>query len=113
MNNLLPLCFIAHLVGDFLLQNDVMASRKMKESLICFAHVCCYSFMFWLILPPAAVALICLEHFLQDRFQLHVKWMRFYRQTAPDKWPTGPLCVDQSFHLLFITLVVLYTERKL
>ena len=97
---------IAHLVGDFLLQNDWMQA-KSRSSSVCAAHVACYSIPFLLIWgatgwPLWVLAVILAEHWAQDRFGLHLKWMRAYGQTTPDKWPVGPLCVDQSMHLAVI-----------
>jgi len=100
---------VAHLVGDFLLQNHWMQT-KSRNSWVCTAHVACYSLPFlalvfttglgWMILTA-----VLAEHWLQDRFALHLKWMRFYRQTTPDLWPVGPLCIDQALHIAFIGLV--------
>ena len=103
----------AHLCGDFLLQNHWM-QRKSKDSIVCLVHVLAY------MLPWAALLLagICpewvflavmVEHFLQDRFQLHMKWMRFYQKTTPDMWPVGPLCIDQAMHLTFIAACFAFT----
>ena len=39
---------IAHLVGDFLLQNDWMQA-KSRSSSVCTAHVACYSIPFLFI----------------------------------------------------------------
>lgn len=97
---------IAHLVGDFLLQNDLMQT-KTRNSAMCALHVAIYSVPFLFIWgfcnwPLWVLALILAEHWAQDRFGLHIKWMRLYGQTTPDRWPAGPLCVDQSMHLAFI-----------
>ena len=99
----------AHLVGDFLLQNHWM-QRKVVDSWVCSVHVACYSLPFlWLVqrgeLPWWALAIILLEHWLQDRFSLHLRWMRTYGQTSPEKWPVGPLCVDQAMHISFIWIL--------
>ena len=51
---------------------------------------------------------ILAQHWAQDRFALHLKWMAAYKQTPPDKWPVGPLCMDQSWHLAFIGAVTLF-----
>lgn len=102
---MLAYLIIAHLVGDFLLQNDYMQA-KSRNSYICTLHVACYSVPFWGIgLPWWAYPAIMIQHWLQDRFALHLKWMKLYKQTPPDKWTVGPLCMDQSFHLAFIALV--------
>lgn len=110
----LALLFAAHLIGDFLLQNNWMQA-KSKSSFVCTIHVIVYSLPFWPILwhvPIFPSCLIFVEHWLQDRFALHLKWMKFYRQTPPDKWPVGPLCVDQSFHLAFIAAIYVLVGGK-
>jgi len=100
---------IAHLVGDFLLQNDWM-QRKTVSSFVCSVHIAAYSVPFIMLVLAGrleAWMLLCIltQHWLQDRFSLHRYWMTFFRQTPPDKWPIGPLCMDQSFHLAFIGLL--------
>lgn len=102
----LSLLFIAHLTGDFILQNHWMQA-KVRNSFVCLVHVLIYSALFWLLLPWPWVIAILIQHYLQDRYSLHRKWMTLYRHTTPDIWPVGPICVDQAFHLLFITLVYL------
>jgi len=98
---------ICHLIGDFLLQNHWMQT-KSTSSFVCSIHVVCYSLPFVALLLRFGelqwwmLAAILCEHWMQDRFALHLKWMRFYKQTTPDKWPVGPLCMDQSAHLGFI-----------
>ena len=99
----------AHLVGDFLLQNHWM-QQKSKSWFVCTVHVLCYSLPFWLLvawrgLPIWVLVAILEQHWFQDRYALHTKWMTVYRQTPPDKWPVGPLCMDQAWHLGFIWLL--------
>src|SRR5690349_5536539 len=75
---MLPQLLCAHLVGDFLLQNQWMASSKMKSSLVCAAHVACYMIPFSAIafiasppfnphIPLWMLCAISAQHFLQDR----------------------------------------------
>jgi uncharacterized protein DUF3307 len=94
---------IAHLIGDFLLQNHWM-QRKSESSWVCTVHVAVYALPMMFVAPGLLLALILIEHWLQDRFGLHLRWMRFYGQTPPDKWPVGPLCVDQAMHIAFMGL---------
>lgn len=107
----LALLIGAHLIGDFLLQNHWMQA-KSKNSWVCTVHVLCYSLPFWLLvglgqLPALLCVMILVQHWQQDRFALHLKWMSTYRQTTPDKWPVGPLCMDQAFHVGFMWLLCL------
>lgn len=106
---MLAYLIIAHLVGDFLLQNHWMQA-KSRNSFVCTVHVACYSLpfvavAFWGGLAWWMLGAILVQHWLQDRFALHIRWMRFYGQTKPELWPVGPLCMDQSAHLGFIGLM--------
>jgi len=111
MEQMLSYLIAAHLFGDFPLQNHWM-QRKAQSSFVCTVHVLCYSLPFWGlvalgIVPGWLVVVLLVEHWFQDRFGLHIKWMKFYRQTTPDKWPVGPLCMDQAWHVSFIMGCVL------
>lgn len=95
----------AHLAGDFLLQNDWMQG-KTKSWWPCLVHVATYMLP-WLVVGLSWQALlIAVEHGVQDRYRLGGVWTKVYRQTPPEKWPQGPLWVDQSLHAVWIALVV-------
>lgn len=95
----------AHLTGDFLLQNHWM-QRKTESSWVCTVHVAFYLIPFLFMRLGLWVLLaIAVEHWLQDRFGLARRWMVVYRQTPPELWPVGPLCMDQAMHIWFIWLV--------
>ena len=113
---LLPYFLAAHLVGDFVLQNNWMSSRKAASHEVCSCHVGAYLLPFLgLVLfagaPLWAVLLIGAQHYAQDRWALHLRWMKWYGQTPPDKWPVGPLCVDQSFHIAWMAVVCLIAQH--
>ena len=112
--NPLPLFIVCHLCGDFLFQNHWM-QRKSENSFVCAVHVMTYMLPFLLagFLIPAPAWMLCaiaVEHFLQDRYALHLKWMRFYSHSTSDQWPTGPLCIDQSMHITFIGIICLFLK---
>jgi hypothetical protein len=114
---MLAALIICHLCGDFLLQNHWM-QRKAQSSFVCWVHIWVYMLPFAAVagpleLPNWFLLAISAEHFLQDRFALHLKWMRFYQHTTPDKWPVGPLCVDQAMHLTFILILTLFLPSTL
>lgn len=95
----------AHLLGDFILQNDWM-QRKGTSSWHCSVHVAVYMLPFALTgLPAWQLGLIAAQHWLQDRFGGAALWQRIWRQTPAEKWPQGRLWVDQSLHVLFMALV--------
>ena len=106
---MIGLLLVAHMIGDFVLQNHWM-QRKSQSSFVCTVHVAAYSLPFialvvWAGLRWEALVAILVQHWLQDRFALHLKWMKLYRQTPADMWPTGPLCVDQAWHVAFLGLI--------
>ncbi|MDB5042153.1 MAG: hypothetical protein JWN27_2879 [Candidatus Eremiobacteraeota bacterium] len=62
---------IAHLIGDYILQTDAMATRKTKQTLWALAHVITYGLPFLFLRPSwAALAVIVGTHFFIDRFRL-------------------------------------------
>ncbi len=70
---------VCHLIGDYVIQSDWMASEKTKRSLPALLHVLCYGLVF-LVLSPSwtALAVIVGTHFLIDRFRLirYVCWAK-------------------------------------
>lgn len=96
----------AHLIGDYLIQNDWMATGKKRSSWICAVHVLTYLLPF--LFTPLAwwqVALIGAEHFAQDRTAF-VPWLMRAKGSAPfAQPPCGPWSVivtDNILHVLFI-----------
>ena len=62
---------LAHLVGDYILQSHWMAQEKTKQSLAAAVHAITYTVPFVLLTRnPAVLALICLPHFVIDRFRV-------------------------------------------
>lgn len=110
---MIALLLVAHVIGDFLLQNHWM-QRKSKDTWVCAVHVFVYCLPFCVLgLPLWAFSAIWLQHFFQDRFALHLRWMKFYRQTPPELWPIGPLFMDQAWHIAFLGVIGFAVERVL
>ena len=69
--------FLLHLLGDYIIQNDWMATNKKKPTWIgfyaCLIHCVSYSLPFLLILDWTAVFFVFLTHFIIDRWHL-VDW---------------------------------------
>ncbi len=108
---MIALLIACHLIGDFLLQNHWM-QRKSQSSWVCTIHVFAYSAPFSTLsllphhwIPHWAYLAILIQHWLQDRFALHLKWMKLYGQSTPEQWPLGPLFVDQAMHIAFLGLI--------
>lgn len=109
---MLPYFIAAHLAGDFLLQNNWMASNKARSHVACAAHVATYLLPFIALValigaPWLSILLVGAQHYAQDRYALHLRWMTVYGQTPPDKWPVGPMCVDQAMHIAWMAAVLL------
>jgi hypothetical protein len=104
---------LAHFIGDFLLQNDWMAVGKKKSSLICTIHVLLYMLPFLLTdLSWMALALIAVQHWLQDRTKFVGSWCKmmgsFQGELKQDVLPWGHFVVDQVFHFVWMWCVVAY-----
>ena len=93
----------AHMLGDYVLQTNWMAKRKLSEWRVRLLHVLLYAIPFALIAvlradPPqsaAFVGLLIVTHFITDS----------RRWASGEAWPPKPILVDQTIHL--VTLAVL------
>ena len=106
--------FVAHLIGDFILQNEWMATKKRQSSFACLVHVLVYLIPFLLCnLQWWQIALIGSQHFVEDRKMLFTSfWMRAWKRVPLENWNLR-LFVDQAFHIVWIELVVLIGEKGL
>ena len=99
----------AHLIGDFLLQNDWMAFGKKQKPWICAVHVAAYmvpflfcDFVWW------QLAIIAVQHYAQDRTDF-VMWLM--KAKGSEKFATGPcspwsiIVTDNIIHILMIAVV--------
>ncbi len=70
---------LAHLVGDYVLQSDWMATQKTSRLSVATAHALCYSLPFLALRPSlAAWCVIVATHALIDRYRLarYVVWAK-------------------------------------
>lgn len=107
---------IAHLVGDYLAQNDWMALNKKRHTWHCVVHCMVYTatlelFTGW---PIWAFAIVFVTHFIQDRTDVIRGWMKMVGQ---EKFLTGPcapwssIVVDNVWHLWLLYAVSLIVEK--
>lgn len=87
---------ICHLLGDYVIQSDWMASEKTKRSLAALAHAVTYTLPFlFLTRSWKALAFIAVTHFIIDRWRLarYVCWAKNW--LAPPR-SVGPcdICDD-------------------
>jgi|SRR6056297_2062588 len=99
----------AHLIGDYILQNDWMGMNKKQKTLPCLVHVFLYCLPF--LFTPLAywkIILIGIEHFIQDRTNIVVKFMQLKGSkefTKPPMAPWSVIITDNILHILFIALL--------
>ena len=75
---------IAHLVGDYVLQNHWMATKKTTSSLAAFVHVMLYGLPFLLLVSnPLQWLVIVGTHFAIDRWRLAKYWIEFWGIGCP------------------------------
>lgn len=74
---------IGHLVGDYLCQNDWMASNKKISTPVCLLHSVIWTIAVCLlggITSMEAIAFLVVTHFLIDRWAFIPWWMHFIGQ---------------------------------
>lgn len=108
---------VAHLIGDWLLQNDWIARNKGRGWFTgaILVHCTVYTLVLlvalWLTPPPTSpstpylpfAALIFLSHWLIDAPNLAAVWMRWFQQ-SPVRFVR--IMVDQTMHLIVIVVLV-------
>jgi hypothetical protein len=110
---------VGHFVGDYLIQNDWMASQKKSDSIVCAIHVLFYTlavmlfsgWFFYKYAPLIALA-IYIPHYLIDRTQFIYHYMTLAGQGNFREYlkPWSSIWVDQSFHFLCLYLLSLVIE---
>jgi len=121
--------FLAHLVGDYLLQGDWMANEKTKRWFPAVVHGFVYTLPFIFITQSIpALLIICLTHIVIDRYRLAKYVIWFINQIGPKayrySWAEGKensgytaskpafisvwllFIVDNTIHLLINTAAV-------
>lgn len=79
MVNALALAFLAHFIGDYLLQSDWMALEKTKHWWPAIVHAVTYGLPFLIVTRSIpALAVIVITHAIIDHYRLarHVVWAK-------------------------------------
>jgi len=92
-----------HMLGDYILQTELMAQRKLESAYIRFVHVNAYSLPF----------LIWATHFYEVKkgiyFFIGVWITHFaidsYRFAKNHPWPPKSILIDQSLHIITIAVL--------
>ena len=104
---MLSLWLIAcHMIGDYILQTNVMAARKLTDPWIRASHVSFYTLVFGV---PVVIYKIPYD---KGIYFLLAVWITHFitdsrRWASADPWPPKPILVDQAIHLF--TLAILCT----
>ncbi len=108
--------FVAHAVGDYILQSDWMANAKTKKWLPAILHALTYTLVFVLLTTSwKALAFIFVTHAVIDHYRLarHVIWVKnfmsppttytkVYSRTESEVlahwWHPWHLCISTGYH---------------
>lgn len=108
---LFEVLFLAHLVGDFLLQNGWMAANKAKKWLPLLVHCTVYTLVLVIAakffspgpsLSLPAIALIFFGHIILDRRTFVAWWVRHIQTAKGQEAGWLSIVTDQILHLLII-----------
>ena len=100
----------AHLIGDYILQNDWMALHKKKSSFRCAVHIVFYMIPFlWCDISWIGMILIAIQHYAIDRSNF-VGW--FMKVKGQNEFATGicfpwsQIVMDNILHILWVAFIV-------
>ncbi len=107
---------VGHLVGDFLLQSDRMAQKKVQEISWMLRHVAVYMLVITVVLVayglhhPLALGwvvatwlFLTITHVVLDRRRFVACWMGFAGISPEHAWLS--VVADQVFHVLTLAVV--------
>ncbi len=108
------LLLLCHLIGDYVLQSHVMATRKTSSWLWALVHAAFYSLPFaalllWLDAPNALpiLAIIGGTHAVIDRYRIAAKWCAWYGVGHPGIWtPREGFESPPPFLGVWLTIIV-------
>jgi len=105
----------AHLIGDYIIQNDWMSQHKKESSFRCGVHVATYMVPFLLCgMTWWQLVLIASQHFLLDRTDI-VKWFMDMKGSTVFAtnvcFPWSQIVVDNVLHILWMAWVASLTVQ--
>lgn len=99
----------AHLIGDYIIQNDWMALNKKHSDLHCTVHVLTYMIPFLLCgMAWWQLLLIAIQHYIFDRTMIvgwfmEIKGSSKFRDGCMKPWSW--VSVDNTIHVLWMAFV--------
>jgi Protein of unknown function (DUF3307) len=116
VENMLSIWLIGlHMLGDYILQTDRMAAKKLIDWRVRTEHVFMYTYPFYFFCLVREYLrggyILCLSHrhymilgFAGSLFITH--WITDCRRWASgDKWCAKPIMVDQTIHILTLAIL--------
>lgn len=114
---LFEVLFLAHLVGDFLLQTSWMAANKATKWTPLLAHVVVYTTVLiltalWFGVPLSlqAILFIFISHVILDRRSFVAWWVRTIQMADAKSSVWLSIMADQIFHLLVLVGAIVLTK---
>lgn len=116
MSNQLYIGLILHFVGDYIFQNNAIASNKRKYNFVCIFHALVYSLPFLFVSNGIYWWIIFVSHFFIDRFALAGYWIRLinwdWKNSEP--WLKEPayisiwvfIITDNTFHIIINSICI-------
>lgn len=94
----------AHLVGDFILQTDEMATQKLHNPRVRAEHVS------WYCLPFLVAGIASRANPVRLAAFLPLLWITHYvtdskRWLPNDEWPPGTIINDQALHMVQLAVL--------
>lgn len=96
---------VAHMVGDYLLQNTWMAMNKQKNIFICLLHAFLYSLAFNIICGWGdwRFWVILITHLIIDHWRIGAIWRKFFSGDTDLPWV---ITADNTIHLLIAWILI-------
>ena len=111
MNDMLSWLLAGHMMGDYLLQNRWMATRKTRSLRELVVHASIYTAAIWVASLPAGglglagVVLVFAAHAVIDKRDVTLWWCKHVTHSADTEWLV--LVTDQALHVIILALVCL------
>lgn len=109
MNDLITYGIVIHLICDWILQNDWMATNKANlRHPAGYIHAGIHALGMAFIFPPLVAFAIGITHLLIDTRKPVQWWQSFYRQTTDGPYAIHvAIWLDQVLHITVIALAAL------
>ncbi len=113
---------LGHLLGDYIFQDDFMATNKAKKGglglLACLVHVAMYTICVagftWPWMPWSGLVFVAVTHFFMDRYRIAAWWMKncsHQESFATNLAPWSIIVVDNVIHLFTLWLVAAFAGK--